>query len=46
MGCLFSSPETNEFLDEIVYTYGVDFYIEDSDDEYEYEVNKLFFLYD
>jgi hypothetical protein len=44
MGCLFSFPETNQILDEIVYTYGVDFYIEDSDDEH--EVNSLFFLYD
>jgi hypothetical protein len=44
MGCLFSLPETNQILDEIVYTHGVDFYVQDGSDEY--EVNSLFFLYD
>jgi hypothetical protein len=44
MGCLFSLPETNLIQDEIVYTYGVDFYIENTYDEN--EMNILFFLCD
>lgn len=44
MGCLFSLPETNNASDEIVYTYGVDFYIEQINDER--EMNALFFLCD
>ena len=44
MGCLFSLPETDLVQDEIVYTYGVDFYIEHACDES--EMNTLFFLYD
>ena len=44
MGCLFSFPETNQILDEIVYTYGVDFYIENTYDEN--EASNLFFLCD
>lgn len=44
MGCLFSLPETNQIADEIVYTYGVDFYIQDGSDDY--EANNLFFLCD
>lgn len=44
MGCLFSLPETNHVPDEIVYTYGVDFYIEQFNDEN--EANVLFFLCD
>ena len=44
MGCLFSLPETNLIQDEILYTHGVDFYIEQFNDES--EMNVLFFLYD
>lgn len=44
MGCLFSFPETNQNLDEIVYTYGVDFYIQQFNDQD--EANDLFFLCD
>lgn len=44
MGCLFSLPETNHVSDEIVYTYGVDFYIDQINDEN--EMNTLFFLCD
>ena len=44
MGCLFSLPETNQNLDEIVYTYGVDFYIEQFNDQS--EANAMFFLCD
>ena len=44
MGCLFSLPETNQNLDEIVYIYGVDFYIEQFNDHNEADV--MFFLCD
>lgn len=44
MGCLFSLPETVHVSDEVVYTYGVDFYIEHNSDDH--EANNLFFLCD